>query len=101
VIEANRGAGQAAVEATRSTVKRAGPAVERAVNGVRSRATTAVSEARNTARKVTSTATDIPGSGTPYEDWTRDALYERATELDIEGRSGMTKDELIKALRSA
>lgn len=39
VIEANRGAGQAAVEATRSTVKRAGPAVEQAVNGVRSRAT--------------------------------------------------------------
>ena len=37
VIEANRGAGQAAIEATRSTVKRAGPAVEQAVNGVRAR----------------------------------------------------------------
>jgi len=37
VIEANRGAGQAAIEATRSTVKQAGPVVEQAVNGVRAR----------------------------------------------------------------
>jgi hypothetical protein len=101
VIEANRGAGQAAVEATRATVKRAGPAVEHAVNGVRTRVTSVargVGEARG-ARKVAEH--ELPGSGTPYEEWTRDALYERATELDIEGRSGMTKDELIRALRNA
>ena len=29
-----------------------------------------------------------------------DELYERAQELDIEGRSDLTKDELIHALRS-
>jgi len=39
LIEANRGAGQAAIEATRSTVKRAAPVVEQAVNGVRARTT--------------------------------------------------------------
>ena len=41
------------------------------------------------------------GKASPYEEWTRDDLYDRAQELDIDGRSDMTKDELIKALRSA
>ncbi|CAN5459571.1 Rho termination factor N-terminal domain-containing protein [soil metagenome] len=40
------------------------------------------------------------GSQPPYEDWTVDELRDRARELDIEGRSDMTKDELIEALRS-
>ncbi len=40
------------------------------------------------------------GESPPYEEWTRDDLYERAQELGIEGRSDMTKDELIEALRS-
>lgn len=39
------------------------------------------------------------GRAAPYEDWTRDELYRRARELDIDGRSKMTKDELISALR--
>lgn len=39
------------------------------------------------------------GKQPPYEDWTKDELYERAQELEIEGRSDMTKDELIEALR--
>jgi Rho termination factor, N-terminal domain len=33
------------------------------------------------------------------DDLTRDELYELARESDVEGRSGMTKDELIRALR--
>ncbi|MEH6646799.1 DUF7218 family protein [Sulfitobacter sp.] len=36
----------------------------------------------------------------PYEDWTKDDLYSRAQELEIDGRSDMDKDELIKALRN-
>ncbi|MDX1647422.1 MAG: Ku protein [Longimicrobiales bacterium] len=41
-------------------------------------------------------------SRAPLEDRTRDQLYERAKELDIPGRSKMTKDELIDAIaRSA
>ncbi len=39
------------------------------------------------------------GEAGSYEDWTVDELRERAAELDVEGRSGMNKDDLIKALR--
>jgi hypothetical protein len=40
------------------------------------------------------------GKAPPYEEWTKDDLLDRATELDIEGRWDMTKDELIDALRN-
>lgn len=40
------------------------------------------------------------GESGSYDDWTVDDLRKRAAELDIEGRSSMTKDELIDALRS-
>ena len=40
------------------------------------------------------------GSAEDYEDRTVDELRDRAAELDIEGRSDMDKDELIKALRN-
>ncbi|WP_099825542.1 DUF7218 family protein [Oceaniglobus indicus] len=40
------------------------------------------------------------GKAPPYEEWTRDELYDRAQELDIDGRSDMNKDELIEALRN-
>jgi hypothetical protein len=39
------------------------------------------------------------GQSGSYADWTVDDLRKRAAELDIEGRSSMTKDELIDALR--
>ena len=39
------------------------------------------------------------GKAGSYDDWTVDELHERAQELDIDGRSSMNKDELIKALR--
>jgi hypothetical protein len=42
------------------------------------------------------------GTGNPntrLEARTRDELYNRAKELDIEGRSDMTKDELVEAIR--
>ena len=40
------------------------------------------------------------GKAPPYEEWSKDDLYDRARELDIDGRSDMTKDELIDALRN-
>ncbi|NYF96687.1 DUF7218 family protein [Janibacter cremeus] len=39
------------------------------------------------------------GESGSYDDWTVDDLKKRAQELDIEGRSRMDKDELIRALR--
>ncbi|QDT15514.1 Rho termination factor N-terminal domain-containing protein [Alienimonas californiensis] len=42
------------------------------------------------------------GTGNPtssLEDRTKDELYNRAKELDIDGRSKMTKEELIDAIR--
>lgn len=39
------------------------------------------------------------GSAEDYEDRTVEELRDRAAELDIDGRSSMTKDELIDALR--
>lgn len=37
----------------------------------------------------------------PLEERTKDELYNRAKDLDIEGRSSMSKDELIAAIRAA
>ncbi|MGV3457347.1 DUF7218 family protein [Sphingomonas sp.] len=38
--------------------------------------------------------------GTRLEDRTKEDLYDEAKEIGIEGRSDMTKDELIDAIRS-
>ena len=40
------------------------------------------------------------GNASSYEDRTKDELYQKAKEVGIEGRSDMSKDELIKALRN-
>lgn len=41
------------------------------------------------------------GQHPPYEEWTKDELYERAQVIGVDGRSDMSKDELIKALRDS
>jgi hypothetical protein len=40
------------------------------------------------------------GKSPAYEDWSKDDLAERAREIGIEGRSTMSKSELVKALRN-
>ncbi len=39
------------------------------------------------------------GKSPAYEDWTREALYDKARQVGIEGRSKMAKHDLIRALR--
>jgi hypothetical protein len=41
------------------------------------------------------------GRSATYDDWSKDQLYRRAQEIGIEGRSSMSKSELIKALRNS
>ena len=40
------------------------------------------------------------GEGGDYEDRSKDELYEQAKKVGIDGRSDMSKDELISALRN-
>ncbi len=39
------------------------------------------------------------GSAEKYEQWSKSELYEKAKEVGIEGRSKMSKSDLIDALR--
>jgi hypothetical protein len=40
------------------------------------------------------------GQSGQYEDWSKEDLYAKAKDVGIEGRSDMSKDELIDALRN-
>ena len=40
------------------------------------------------------------GRAPPYEEWTKEELYDKAQEVGIDGRSDMDKGELIRALRN-
>ncbi|MER3375020.1 MAG: Rho termination factor N-terminal domain-containing protein [Allomuricauda sp.] len=40
------------------------------------------------------------GKASPYEEWTKQQLYDQAKNVGIEGRSKMDKKELIQALRN-
>lgn len=40
------------------------------------------------------------GRAKPYEEWTKEELYEQARKVGIPGRSYMNKKSLIKSLRT-
>lgn len=88
---ANQVVGQARAQGRRVT-----ESAQREVTGVVDAAVDAVDPA-DTLDVVDPT----PGSGKPYEQWTKAELLERAKELDVEGRSGLNKKQLIAALRNA
>lgn len=104
------GAGTSAPPRSRGTAaKKAGARTAKAAGGrstPRKRTAAKRSTPKQTAAKRTAAAqappaaTSQPPTGTGrLEDRTVDELYERASELDLEGRSSMSKDELIAAIR--
>ncbi len=48
----------------------------------------------------TSNSGEKGGKAENYEERTKEELYEQAKKVGIDGRSDMSKDELIKALRN-
>lgn len=40
-------------------------------------------------------------SDTPLTQWTKQELYNRARQLDVAGRSSMSKSQLVSAIRRA
>jgi hypothetical protein len=40
------------------------------------------------------------GSSPSYDEWTKDDLMKRAREIGIDGRSSMSKGQLVEALRN-
>ncbi|WP_026914271.1 DUF7218 family protein [Christiangramia portivictoriae] len=48
----------------------------------------------------TSNSGEKGGKAEKYEERTKEELYEQAKKIGIDGRSDMSKDELIKALRN-
>lgn len=40
------------------------------------------------------------GKSSKYEEWSKEELYDKAKDVGIEGRSNMSKKELINALRN-
>jgi hypothetical protein len=57
-------------------------------------------KAARIANSPTRTTSKKGGSSPKYEDWSKEDLNDKAADVGIEGRSKMSKDELIKALRN-
>jgi len=90
--------------ASAKTVDQASKGVKEVVGQARAQGSSAGKELDDVVEHTADRAIDAvdphPSSGTPYEQWSKAELYERAQELEIEGRSGMSKSELITALRA-
>lgn len=48
----------------------------------------------------TTDAGEKGGRAKPYEEWTKDELYQQARKVGVSGRSYMNKKSLIKSLRT-
>lgn len=97
------GQGRSAVDRTATTASRT---TKETVGQARAQATRTGEAARGSTTALLDDATralETDGDGKPaaLDDWTKAELYERAQELEIEGRSSMSKRELVRAIRSA
>lgn len=61
-------------------------------------------ESREKAARIANTSRQAAGKRggkrSQYEDWSKDDLYQKAKQVGIDGRSKMSKDKLINALRN-
>ena len=107
VFDTSRTAGKTVVGQSRSVVDRT---VTTATDGLREVTGQAEAQGARVATSVDTQANRIvdralravdgkPNQGTPYEQWTRVQLLDRAKELGVTGRSAMSKNDLIVALR--
>jgi hypothetical protein len=71
-------------------------ALRREGNSEEKSARIANAAAANSRKKVGARGGKSPG----YEDWTKKQLVERAREIGVKGRSSMSKQQLISALRN-
>jgi hypothetical protein len=86
--------------------KRPGPSVKdpKTYERVRERGASKQQAARiaNASAKTSRKSVAKKGGRSPaYEDWNKEDLVRRARELDISGRSSMSKGQLIKAIRNS
>jgi hypothetical protein len=108
VTEASRVAGKTVVGQTRSVIDRTWATTVSGVHEVTGQAeaqgakvaATLDSQANRVVDHAIHSVDGKPHTGTPYEQWSREQLYERAQELAIDGRSAMNKKQLVAALRS-
>jgi|GEM_PF-807985 len=84
------------VKAAEQSTRRAAAAAERNANNASTKAPKSSKMSRSAGAASTSTTS---GSGRGYESWSKGDLYARAQELDIEGRTSMSKRQLVAALR--
>lgn len=76
-----------------SDVARITEATKTGVKGIASRVETATEDVTEEIRHIGDEAAD-------YHNWTKEELYDRAQQLNITGRSGMSKEELIAAINA-
>ncbi len=97
------GQSRSAVERTSSTARRTS---KEAIGQTRAQTKRTGRAAQTSATALlddASRAIEPDGDGRPasLDDWTKADLYERAQQLDIDGRSTMSKRELVQAIRTS
>ena len=92
---------RSAVERTTRTAQTTGAEAAGQARAQARRTATAAERSSTALLDDATRAVDPIQDGRPasLEEWTKDELYERAQELDLDGRSSMNKQQLVRALR--